>query len=523
MTTPEPPLRPRAAREREATSTRSAPPGADDDPAVALPIPPEVKSRFRVLIVDPDPAQCEACARVLEADGYRVSTCSRGPEAEAHLRRSALDIVLLDLQIQQAAGLELLRECLRANPDAAVITTSGVPSVHTSMEALRAGAWEYLPKPFSAVHLQLLIEQATYRLLQKRRATNARAELETRHSHSSKMTLLGVSPAFAAVVELARKVAPTDASVFISGESGTGKEMIAQFIHKHSKRARKPFVAVNCAALPESLLESEMFGYRKGAFTGAVHDKPGLLEAAHGGTLFLDELSEMAPSLQAKLLRVIQDGVVRRVGSAKTDTIVDARFISATNRDPLAAIADGALRSDLYYRLRVVPIRVPPLRERPEDIPVLARHFLLCNWTRHRGPGAPPPVLTDDAMRALQSRPWPGNVRELQNVIEHAAVLVEPGSRILPEQLPSLDDAGQGAEFTFASALAAFAGQEYHTARNRVIAHFERGYLQWLVREADGNMSEAARIAGVDRTTLYRLMEKHELDRGRLSRGNRAA
>ncbi|HEX6938508.1 MAG TPA: sigma-54 dependent transcriptional regulator [Longimicrobiales bacterium] len=483
-----------------------------------------MKSGFRILIVDPDPSQCEACARVLETDGYRVSTCSRGVEAESLLRRGSPDLLLLDLQIQQASGLELLREFLGANPEAAVIATSSVPSVHTSMEALRAGAWEYLPKPFSAVHLQLLVEKVVYGLLLKRKARTVRAELDRRHGHSSKMTLLGDSAAFREVVELARKVAPTDASVFISGESGTGKEMIAQLIHKLSRRSRKPFVAVNCAALPETLLESEMFGYRKGAFTGAIHDKPGLLEAAHGGTLFLDELTEMAPSIQAKLLRVIQDGVVRRVGSAMADTVVDARFISATNRDPVEALADRALRSDLYYRLCVVPIRIPPLRERPKDIPILARHFLLTSWARHRDPTSPPPELTDDAIRALQARPWRGNVRELQNVIEHAVVLVEPGCRIYPEHLPTPDDdAGAAASAPFFSSFGSFGAQDYHGARHRLLAQFERGYLEWLVREADGNMSEAARIAGVDRTTLYRLMEKHELDKGQLSRGGRAA
>jgi len=278
-------------------------------------------------------------------------------------------------------------------------------------------------------------------------------------------------------------------------------------------------VAVNCAALPESLLESEMFGYRKGAFTGAIHDKQGLLETANGGTMFLDELKEMAPAIQAKLLRVIQNGEIRRVGSSTTDVVVDARFISATNRDPVEAIEEGVLRSDLYYRLRVVPIRIPPLRDRPEDIPVLARHFLLTAWFRHRKEGLEPPELTDAAIRALQARPWPGNVRELQNVIEHAAVLVEPGCRIQPEHLPSLEETPQH-RTTTTPIPGNFGGQAYHAARSRLLSEFERGYLEWLVREADGNMSEAARIAGVDRTTLYRLMEKHEFDRWRGARAS---
>lgn len=506
----EPSAGPRSHAARESAGRQSAP--CDDAEAGGqLPITAAVKSEFRVLVVDPDPVQCETCARILEAEGYRVSPCSRGVEAEALLRRGGHEIVVLDLQIQQSSGLELVRECVKANPDAAVIATSTASTVDTSEAALRAGAIEFLPKPFSAVHLKLLIERAVYRHLQRRRASAARAELEATHGRSTRMVLLGESEAFLKVVDLARRVAPTDASVMLSGESGTGKEMIAQFIHQSSRRSRKPFVAVNCAALPESLLESEMFGYRKGAFTGAVHDKQGLLESANGGTMFLDELTEMAPSLQAKLLRVIQNGEVRRVGSSTTDVVVDARFISATNRDPLEAIEEGVLRSDLYYRLRVVPIRIPPLRERPEDVPVLARHFLLSAWIRHRKEGLEPPELTEAAIRALQARPWPGNVRELQNVIEHAAVLVEPGCRIQPEHLPFLDDTPANGET--APIPTSFGGQAYHVARNRLLSEFERGYLEWLVREADGNMSEAARIAGVDRTTLYRLMEKHAFDR----------
>src|SRR3989442_1181689 len=219
-------------------------------------------------------------------------------------------------------------------------------------------------------------------------------------------------------IELARRVATTDASVFITGESGVGKEQIAQFIHLHSRRSSRPLVAINCAALPEALLESEMFGHVKGAFTGAVRDKPGLLEMANGGTLFLDELIEMSKPIQAKLLRVIQDGVVRRVGSERTDAVVNVRFIACTNCNPEEALRSGQLREDLYYRLRVVPIHVPPLRDRPDDIALLANHFLAYYWHRHRDSEALP-RLSETGIRELRSRPWKGNVRELQNVVEH--------------------------------------------------------------------------------------------------------
>jgi transcriptional regulator with PAS, ATPase and Fis domain len=314
------------------------------------------------------------------------------------------------------------------------------------------------------------------------------------------------------VIELARKVSTTDASVFISGESGTGKEQIAQFIHHNSRRSSRSLVAVNCAALPEPLLESEMFGHLKGAFTGAVRDKPGLLETANGGTLFLDELTEMPMTIQAKLLRVVQDGMVRRVGSNTTDAVVNVRFIAATNRDPQQATDEGALRKDLYYRLRVVPIHIPPLRERPEDIPVLAQRFLSVYWKRHRDMKETLPRFSQSALRSLQERPWRGNVRELQNVIEHAVVLLASGSEIQPDDLPSIDEAP--AQAVPQTSFAVYGDDEaYHNARERIVAQFERSYLMWLVSRASGNMSRAARIAGVDRTTLYRLMEKHELHR----------
>ena len=260
-----------------------------------------------------------------------------------------------------------------------------------------------------------------------------------------------------------------------------------------------------------------MFGHVKGAFTGAVRDKAGLLESANGGTMFLDELTEMPKPLQAKLLRVIQDGVVRRVGSNSTSSVVNVRFIAASNRDPDAAVRDGVLREDLYYRLRVVPILLPSLRDRPEDIALLASHFLRTYWRQHRGGETRPPTLTDEALRALQSYPWPGNVRELQNAIEHTVVLVEPGKQVRAADIP-LHEASRttGAAPPAApvdDGMSDLLQESYHVARERVIAQFERRYLEELVRSADGNMSKAARLAGVDRTTLYRLMERHGLQR----------
>src|SRR5881398_381590 len=484
------------------------------EPSAMLAIGADAKARIRILVVDDEHTLRESCATVLRHEGYDVTVCSRGQEALDVLKRRAFDILLVDLYMSQVDGLSLLRTALTTNHDTMVIVMTGNPSVESSVEALRQGAFDYLPKPFSASHLQVLIGRAVHTLVVARETREQQEELERRHAHSDKITLLGTAPAFRRAIELARKVAPTDASVFITGESGSGKEMIAQFIHHHSRRSSRPFVAINCAALPEGLLESEMFGHRKGAFTGAVRDKPGLLEAAHGGTLFLEELVEMPKPIQAKLVRAIQDGVVRRVGSETTDAAVNVRFIAATNSDPEAAVKAGDMREDLYYRLRVVPINVPALRERPEDIPLLADYFLSTYWVRHRRKGAPFPRLTDAALRALCGYAWRGNVRELQNVIEHVAVVVEPGAEIRPEDLHLTGDAGAAhTSANPASLISTLLEESYHAARDRVIAQFERQYLTWLVNRASGNMSKAARIAGVDRTTLYRLMERHGLQR----------
>jgi DNA-binding NtrC family response regulator len=494
---------------RRGGQTPSGPPR----PVISLPqLTPELKSSIRVLIVDDDRTLRESCATVLQYEGYQVSLAGRGDEARELLKRNRYDIVFIDLYMAEIPGMKLLRTCLEAHPDTLVIMITGNPSVESNIEALRAGAWDYLPKPFSGTHLQILLGRATHAVLVARESHAVQAEFAREHGNSERVTVLGAAPAFRRAVDLARRVAPTDASVFITGESGSGKELIAQFIHHHSRRSSRPLVAVNCAALPEALLESEMFGHCKGAFTGAVRDKPGLLEAANGGTLLLDELADMPKPIQAKLLRVIQDGVVRRVGSETTDAVVNVRFIACTNRNPEDAVAAGTLREDLYYRLRVVPIPVPPLRERPSDILLLAEHFLAHYWLRHRGSGAARPQFTDAAVRSLRARAWKGNVRELENVVEHMVVLLEPGSQIRPEDIPALGEvATPGGGNLMASEVTT--EEPYYAARDRLVAAFELQYLTQLVTEARGNMSRAARAAGVDRTTLYRLLERHGLHR----------
>lgn len=474
-----------------------------------LALPADVKTSIRILIVDDERTLRESCASVLRGEGYAVTLAGRGEEAMDLVRRRQFDLVLVDLFMSQISGLEILNAALEAHRDTLVVVMTGNPTVSSSIEALRMGAWDYLPKPFSATHLQVLIGRASHAILKGREANDLRQQVMRQHSHSDTQALIGIAPSFRKAVELARKVAPTDASVFISGESGTGKEVIAQFIHQHSRRAKKTLVPINCAALPEPLLESEMFGHRKGAFTGADRDKPGLLETADGGTLFLDELTEMSLPLQAKLLRVIQDGIVRRVGAETAGDPVDVRFISATNRDPQDAVERGVLRGDLFYRLRVVPIVLPPLRSRPEDIQLLANHFLGIFWHRHRQMTDRAPRLSDSAIEFLRTRAWRGNVRELQNVIEHVAVLVEPDQLIEPSDIPMYEDSEAAPERMPAAQL----DGPFHEVKDRVIAQFERDYLARLVGRAGGNMSKAARQANVDRTTLYRLMEKHGLQR----------
>jgi DNA-binding NtrC family response regulator len=470
-------------------------------------------SAIRVLIVEDEDTLRESCTSVLADDGYAVTASGVAREAQQLLRHNVFDVLLLDWYMSDIPGCELAPLALAGNPLTRVLAVTGKASLASSLEATRIGAWAYLPKPFSATQLSILVGQAAHATLSARDSVRRAQELERCGENSDKIRILGLSPVFRDALARARKVAPTDASVLLTGESGAGKELFAQFIHHHSRRASRPFLAVNCAALPEPLLESEMFGHRRGAFTGAVRDKPGLLEAADGGTLMLDELIEMPKTIQAKLLRVIQDGVVRRVGSETADAVVNVRFIAATNREPVQAVTEGLLREDLFYRLCVAPIHVPSLRHRLEDVELLAHSFLEHYWRKYRGLDRPVPRFGKSAIAALRAHPWPGNVRELQNVIEHAVVLLEPAAEIHAEDIPFLNIPAPASDRLGLDLMAGAGDISYYDARDQLLATFDREFLTRAIAHAGGNLSKAARRAGIDRTTFYRLMERHGLQR----------
>ena len=480
-----------------------------DDAPESPRTPPLSRSRIRLAIVDDDRTLREGCASVLRVEGYNVTVMSRGDEAIDMLQRTRFDIMLVDVCMSPVSGLDILKAVMATSPSTLVVLMTGNPSLSLSIEAMQIGAWDYLPKPYSGTQLQLLLGRAAHVVAERQAQDDLAGGVSGLPGLRGKTSIFGSAPAFQQALDLARRVATTTASVMIVGETGTGKELLAQLVHRSSRRAAMPLVSVNCAAIPEQLLESEMFGHRKGSFTGADRDRIGLLEAANGGTMFLDELSEMSLGLQAKMLRVVQDGVVRRVGSEQTDSIVDVRFIAATNRDPHEAIRDKKLREDLYYRLNVVQICIPALRERAEDIPVLANNFLRLFWTRHRSAKEALPVFSDEALDLMASRPWRGNVRELQNLVEYLSVVAQPGSKIQANHLPLEQQCEPNTETQGAVGLPLNAG--YHASKEQVLAAFEKKYVTRLVARASGNMSRAARLASVDRTTLYRLLERHGL------------
>ncbi len=452
--------------------------------------------KYRVLVVDDEPDMLRVCRRILEDREYLVCTASDGPEALELLRREPVDVAVLDLRLPSMDGREVMREALRLNPDTAVLMITAHATVDTAVQAVRDGAFDFIPKPFSASQLEVAVDRSiNYRQLVEQNREFQR-ELRRLHqfekvvAHSSQMTK---------VLDLVRKVAPTEANVLLCGESGTGKELVARCLHQASARSHGPFVAIDCASLPENLLESELFGYEKGAFTGATGSRCGLLESAKGGTVFFDEIGNIPPNLQAKLLRVLEERHYRRVGG-RALLEMDARLISATNADLGEMVHRGTFREDLMYRLNVVSVCLPPLRERLADLGPLAQLFLNENPdSTAKGIAG----LSSAALLTLQNYRWPGNVRELKNVIWRAVSLTE-SNQITPLDLPPelLNTTNDGPRPT----------GKFRHAKQRVVEEFEEHYLRHLLAETAGNVSQAAQQAGMKRSALHRLLHKHKLD-----------
>ncbi|HEX8830154.1 MAG TPA: sigma-54 dependent transcriptional regulator [Longimicrobium sp.] len=465
----------------------------------------EAEAAIDVLIVDDEELLVKSCGQILSSEGYTVYTEGRGRNALEVVRRQRPDIVLTDLMLPDMDGLALLKEIKKVAPETLVVMITGFATVDSSVEAIRAGAYDYIPKPFTATQLRILIGRAAQQVRLVQDNALLRDQLKKQYTFDN---IIGNSGSIQRVFDVVSRVAPTDASVFISGESGTGKELIARAIHGNSRRSARPFMAINCAALPDHLLESELFGHEKGAFTSADQMRRGLLEVASGGTFFMDEISEMSMELQAKLLRVIQERKIRRVGG-EAEIAIDVRWVSATNRDPEQAVRDGLLRQDLLYRLNVVPVKLPPLRHRREDIPALAQHFLKRFAQDY---GRDNLRFHPDAVRVLQDYEWPGNVRELQNVVERIVSMCLPNQEIAAEDVPEeLSVRGgipgsKGPAFTFSADL------PFHDAKTDAITVFEKEYLKDLLKRHNGNISQAARTAGIDRKTIHRMLAKYEIE-----------
>ncbi|HDT6510762.1 TPA: two-component system response regulator GlrR [Klebsiella aerogenes] len=437
-----------------------------------------IRKPAHLLLVDDDPGLLKLLGMRLVSEGYSVVTAESGPEALRVLTRERVDLVVSDLRMDEMDGLQLFAEIQKAQPGMPVIILTAHGSIPDAVTATQQGVFSFLTKPVDKDALYKAIDDA---LEQSSPATDERW----------RQAIVTRSPQMLRLLEQAGMVAQSDVSVLIIGQSGTGKEIVAQAIHNASPRHEKPFIAINCGALPEQLLESELFGHARGAFTGAVSNREGLFQAAEGGTLFLDEIGDMPVALQVKLLRVLQERKVRPLGSNR-DIDIDVRIISATHRDLPKAMARGEFREDLFYRLNVVNLKIPPLSERAEDIPLLANHLLRQSADRHK-----PFVraFSTDAMKRLMAAKWPGNVRQLVNVIEQCVALTS--SPVISDAL--VEQALEGEN----TALPTFV-----EARNQ----FELNYLRKLLQITKGNVTHAARMAGRNRTEFYKLLSRHELD-----------
>ncbi len=449
--------------------------------------------KMRILLVDDEAGILDALQILFRGEGFDVSLAESGPAALDSLEKERPDLVLSDIRMPGAGGLEVLAKAREVDPELPVILMTAQASLQSAVRAVNEGAYYYLQKPFANDELLAICRRAVE--ARQLKVENRRLKKEIKRRERSVVGRpVGVSRAFKECMALAETVAPTDSTVLISGESGTGKEVVARYIHRLSDRGDEPFLSLNCGALPESLLESELFGHVKGSFTGAVKDKDGLMVAAGCGTFFLDEIGEMSPATQVKLLRAIQEREVVPVGA--TEPIpVDVRIIAATNRDLEEEIRRGGFRSDLYYRLNVIQLRLPPLRERREDIDLLARHFMerFVDRAGDRGPRD----LAEDAMKALREYDWPGNVRELENALERAAVVSADGTigvEALPERVRQRPEARV---------------VDAPPPANPTMEVIERAYILWVLEAEGGNKTRAAEVLGIDPSTLYRKLNRY--------------
>jgi DNA-binding NtrC family response regulator len=448
-----------------------------------VPLAASAAAAARVLVVDDDEVTCRLLEEVLLGEGYAVERATGGKEAVERHKARPFDAVVSDIRMGEGrmSGLELLRALRAESPDVVVVMMTAFGSMETAVEAIREGAFDYVSKPFKIEEVKLAIRRG----IEQRRRVAAMPPVP-RERQADVTSIVGRSRPMLEIYKLIAHVGPARTTVLIVGESGVGKELVARAIHKSGPRALKPFLAVNCAALPEPLLESELFGHVRGAFTSALADKRGLFEEASGGTIFLDEIGDMSPNLQSKLLRVLQESEVRRVGAAAGQK-VDVRVIAATNRPLGALVKEGKFREDLLYRLKVVTIDVPPLRERPGDLPLLVEHFL----SKHAAQAGRdrPPTLAPEALEALKRYPFPGNVRELEHVIERAVTLSKRPA-ILLEDLP--------AEV-----------RDHAPPRLPTLEEVEKAHIEKVLRETGGNRQAAAEILGIDRTTLWRKIKQY--------------
>jgi len=449
-----------------------------------------------LLLVDDEPANLDSLERIFAREGYRTQRAETGAAALALLRDGPPDVVLTDLMMPGMSGQELLRAVKAVAPDAEVVLMTAYGTVEAAVAAMKDGAYDFLTKPLKRHSVLKSVAQA----LEKRRLVLENKHLRARLAGVSS-PIVGQSPALRATLDIIRQAAPSSATVLLLGESGTGKELFARALHEHSARAQQPFVPINCAAIPETILESELFGYERGAFTGAVARKEGRIERAQGGTLFLDEVGELSPAVQVKLLRFLQEGEIERLGGTST-VKVDSRVVAATNRDLTAAVQAGKFREDLYYRLNVIQIVLPPLRERIEDIPLLADHFVARYAAKN---GKQFSGITPAAMEALEAYGWPGNVRELENAIERAVVL-SPGSEIDIDALPQpLLQAARGPRGPIPPALE---GRTLAIPLGTTMEEIELRVIRETLRHTKGDKNLAAQLLGIAARTIYRKLDR---------------